>query len=59
MNRPLVTVIELTGSQSLCGDARMVPAQGWQLAGKFAPVAYAHDSGRESHDIHPSGEGPG
>jgi hypothetical protein len=59
MNRSLVTVIAFTGSPSLCGDARMAQAQGWQLAGKPAPVAYAHDFGREGHDIHPSGEGPG
>lgn len=59
MNRHLVTVIAHTGSQSRCGDARMVLAQGWQLVGKPAPVAYAHDFGRESNDIHPSGEGHG
>lgn len=59
MNRPLVTVIALTGSHSRCGDARLAQAQGWQLAGKAAPVAYAHDFGREGNDIHPSGEGSG
>lgn len=59
MNRHLVTVIALTGSQSWGADARLARLQGTQRAGKPAPVAYAHDFGREGNDIHPSGEGHG
>lgn len=59
MNRPLVTVIALTGSHSRCADARKAQALGWQLVGKPAPVAYALGFGREGNDIHPSGEGHG
>jgi len=59
MNRHLVTVIDFAGSLSRCDDARMALAQGSKLAGKPAPVAHAHDYGRESNDINPSGEGHG
>lgn len=63
MNRHLVTVTTLTGSLSRRGAMPLMQAQGWQLAGKPASAAYAyaqaHDFGRESDDIHTSGEGPG
>ncbi|MGQ3053894.1 MAG: hypothetical protein ACT6S0_19120 [Roseateles sp.] len=57
MNRHLATVIDLAGSLSRC-DAALL-AQGWQPAGMSAPVACAHDFGREGDDTHTSGEGPG
>ncbi len=59
MNRHLVTAIELAGSLSR-GDAMpLTQVQGSKLAGHPAPVAYAHDCGREFDDIKLSGEGPG
>ncbi|MFG6431513.1 hypothetical protein [Roseateles sp. LYH14W] len=59
MNRHLFNVIDLTGSLSRCDAMPLTQVQGWQLAGKPASVAYAHDCGRERDDTHPSGEGPG
>ena len=53
MNRYLVTVIDPTGSLSWGGA--VLPVQGL----KQAPVAHAHDCGRESDDTNTSGEGPG
>jgi len=59
MNRHLVTVIDFAGSLSRCDAMWLTQAQGSQLAGKPAPVAYAHDHGREFDDTNLSGEGPG
>jgi hypothetical protein len=59
MTRHLVTVIDSTGSFGRSGAALPKQVQGSTLAGMPAPVAYAHDFGRESNDIHPSGEGHG
>jgi len=57
MNRHLFTVIAPIGSLSRCDAAQM--AQGSKLQGLLAPVAHAHDSGRETDDTNLSGEGPG
>jgi hypothetical protein len=57
MNRHLATVIAPIGSLSRCDAAQM--AQGSKLQGLLAPVAHAHDSGRETDDTNLSGEGPG
>ena len=59
MNRHLATVIDFTGSLSRCDAAPLMKVQGSNLAGMPAPVAYAHDAGRECHDTNLSGEGPG
>ncbi|MDR7270329.1 hypothetical protein J2X20_002987 [Pelomonas saccharophila] len=59
MNRHLVTVITTIGFLSRCDAARMAQGQGSKLQGLPAPVAYAHDCGRETDDINLSGEGPG
>ncbi len=59
MNRLLAIVIDTAGSQSWCDAVPMPRGQGSKLAGLHAPVAYAHDFGRESDDINLSGEGPG
>ena len=59
MNRLLAIFIDTVGSQSWCDAVPMPRGQGSKLAGLHAPVAYAHDFGRESDDINLSGEGPG
>ena len=59
MNRHLVTAIDHIGSLSRCDGALMALAQGSKQAGLHAPVAYAHDFGRESDDANISGEGHG
>jgi len=62
MNRRLATAITKTSSLSWCDAARLAQGalgQGSMQAGLPAPVAYAHDSGRENDDASPSGEGHG
>ena len=59
MNRHLVTTIDLAGSLSRGDAVRPMQAQVVKLAGLPAPVAYAHDFGRESDDTNTSGEGSG
>lgn len=59
MNRHLVTSIDFTGSLSRGDAVRPMQAQVLKLAGLPAPVAYAHDFGRESDDTNTSGEGHG
>ena len=59
MNRHLTPVIDFTGSLSWCDAVRLAQLQGTKPAGMPASVAYAHDLGRERHDINLSGEGPG
>ena len=59
MNRHPVTVIDPTGSTSRCDAVLPAQVQGLKLAGMPAPVACAHDCGRESDDFNTSGEGPG
>jgi hypothetical protein len=59
MYRHLATVIDLAGSLSRCDAVLPMLAQGSKQAGQPAPVAHAHDFGRERNDIHPSGEGHG
>jgi hypothetical protein len=59
MNCHLATAINVIRSLSGCAAAQRAQAQGWQLTGKPASLAYAHDFGREMDDTHTSGEGPG
>lgn len=59
MLRHPVTAIAHTGSLSRCDAVPMAQGRGSKLANSFAPVAYAHDFGRESDDNNLSGEGPG
>jgi len=59
MNRLLATVIATSSLRGWCDAVRMAKGQGSNQAGLPAPVAYAHDFGRESDDATTSGEGRG
>ena len=59
MNRHLFNVIAHLGSLSRRDGAWMALVEGPKAEGMQPQVGYAHDCGRDRHDIHTSGEGPG
>lgn len=59
MNRHLFNVIAHPGSSSRRDGAWMALVEGSKAQGLQPQVAYAHDCGRDRHDTHTSGEGPG
>ncbi len=59
MNRLLATAIDSTSAMRWCDAVLHSRFQGSKPAGMPVAVAYAHDLGRERHDINLSGEGPG
>ena len=59
MNRHLFNVIAHFGSSSRRDGAWLALVEGSKAEGMQPQVAYAHDCGRDRHDTHTSGEGPG
>jgi hypothetical protein len=59
MTRHLFNAIAHTGSSSRRDGAWMALVEESKAEGMQPQVAYAHDCGRDRHDTHTSGEGPG